>query len=332
MSELLSLPVSRAVRHLAQGYLDDAQQACERFVTGDDPEALHDFRVALRRLRSLVGAYKPYIKDCLPKKQRRRIKDIAAATGLARDTEVQLQWLHPRLTQAKEHEAAGFAWMVQRLQARLAEEYADLQNTLPPSFNRLHERLGKRLALEYDEHRTPFGQIAQQLIHHAAETFRQHLDGVHGESDSEQIHQARIIGKRLRYLIEPLAKADAAYKPLLKELKTLQDLMGELHDAQVFAEELTWAAEEAGALHLRQVIELSLTRPPEDPQIAALQRADERAGLMTLARDLQERREDLLARLLSRLRDGALHAFYTHLHTLVEQAASAPTQEPLSSQ
>ncbi|WP_006788120.1 CHAD domain-containing protein [Thiorhodospira sibirica] len=316
MSELLSLPVSRAVRHLAQGYLDDAQQAYQRFIAGDDPEALHDFRVALRRLRSLVGTYKPYIKDCLPKKQRQRIKDIAAATGLARDTEVQLQWLHPRLTQAKEHEAAGFAWMVQRLQARLAEEYADLHNTLPPSFNRLHERLGKRLGLEYEEHSAAFGQVAHELIGTCAEAFRQHLDGVCCESDGEQIHQARIIGKRLRYLIEPLAKADAAYKPLLKELKTLQDLMGEFHDAQVFAEELTWAAEEAGALHLRQVIELSLTRPPEDPQIAALQRADERAGLMTLARDLQERREDLMSRLLNRLRDGALQAFYAHLHTL----------------
>ena len=41
--------------------------AAPRLSAGDDPEALHDLRVGLRRLRSTLRAYRPYLRGALKK-------------------------------------------------------------------------------------------------------------------------------------------------------------------------------------------------------------------------------------------------------------------------
>jgi CHAD domain-containing protein len=44
-------------RRLCLGLLQEADEALSRLEQGEDSEALHDFRVALRRLRSVIRAY-----------------------------------------------------------------------------------------------------------------------------------------------------------------------------------------------------------------------------------------------------------------------------------
>ena len=57
-ADLLDRPAEEAVRRIALRELDRAERAREALVRGDDPEALHDFRVAIRRLRSHLRAYR----------------------------------------------------------------------------------------------------------------------------------------------------------------------------------------------------------------------------------------------------------------------------------
>lgn len=321
-------PAARAVRQLARGYLEDAAGACARVGDPKDAEALHDFRVALRRLRGLIRAYRPYLDECLPKKLRRRIRDMAAGTGLARDTEVQLAWLEAQRGQGRDHERAGYQWMIRRLEARLTEEYRDIRTRLPGRFARLHERLMVRLGLALDDSSPPFGEVAADLMLEAADAFRTHLEQVHGQADEGEIHRARIAAKRLRYLLEPLAPELDSGKALVKELKGLQDVMGEIHDTQLMASELSQAAEEAGAERMRRLIELSLHLPHDDPQMEAARREDERPGLLSLARDLQEREQDLVARLLARMDEGDLIRFMEHLRLAAEELRRLAHTEP----
>ncbi|HEX6912018.1 MAG TPA: CHAD domain-containing protein, partial [Longimicrobium sp.] len=49
----------------------------------------------------------------------------------------------------------------------------------------------------------------------------------------EERHRLRIEAKRLRYLLEPFADGDDDARALVKQLKKLQDLLGEMHDAHV---------------------------------------------------------------------------------------------------
>ncbi|MCU0627085.1 MAG: CHAD domain-containing protein, partial [Gemmatimonadaceae bacterium] len=62
-SSLLVMPARRAPRAIALALVDDADAAMQRLVAGTDPEALHDFRVALRRLRSLLRAHETLVHD-----------------------------------------------------------------------------------------------------------------------------------------------------------------------------------------------------------------------------------------------------------------------------
>ncbi|MBZ0119643.1 MAG: CHAD domain-containing protein, partial [Sandaracinaceae bacterium] len=54
---LLDVSANEGVRTLALGFWAEARDAAERLEQQADVEALHDFRVALRRLRSCLRAY-----------------------------------------------------------------------------------------------------------------------------------------------------------------------------------------------------------------------------------------------------------------------------------
>jgi len=85
---LLARPVPAAVALIAVARLDEARAASARLDGREDPEALHDFRVALRRLRTLLRAYRQEAGDVTPKKLQRRLRD------LTRDTSAGLSLIH----------------------------------------------------------------------------------------------------------------------------------------------------------------------------------------------------------------------------------------------
>ena len=76
-AELLARPAAEATRLIALGYLDDASAAATRLDDPEDEEALHDFRVALRRLRSTLRAYRPQLRESARRSSRDRL-DLAA--------------------------------------------------------------------------------------------------------------------------------------------------------------------------------------------------------------------------------------------------------------
>ncbi|MBI2537627.1 MAG: CHAD domain-containing protein [Gemmatimonadetes bacterium] len=57
--DLLDLPAERGARLIARELLRRARSLSQRLGDAGDPGALHDFRVALRRLRSWTRAYRP---------------------------------------------------------------------------------------------------------------------------------------------------------------------------------------------------------------------------------------------------------------------------------
>src|SRR4051794_18063096 len=58
---LLDLPAEEAARLIALSLLDRAAAAAARMTDPSDPQALHDFRVATRRLVACLQAYRPEI-------------------------------------------------------------------------------------------------------------------------------------------------------------------------------------------------------------------------------------------------------------------------------
>jgi inorganic triphosphatase YgiF len=111
-------PVARAARDTAQSLLDDASAASaslrdsERHgrVVADD--ALHAFRVAVRRLRSWQEAFTPWLGKAASHKMKRRISGIAHATGASRDAAVQLSWPNQQRRTVSARQKPGVAWLI----------------------------------------------------------------------------------------------------------------------------------------------------------------------------------------------------------------------------
>src|SRR5215212_2490990 len=257
---LLPLPTKRAARAIALGWLGEATEAAERLAAGEDPEALHDYRVALRRLRSCLRAHAEVLDESVPKKAARRLRAVARATGVSRDAEVHLAWLREQLAGLRPHRRVGAQWLIDRTEREKADADAELLRETADDFARVRHTLERALAsytttarLDASSDEPPYAELASRLIEEHAAELERHLAAVSSPADRDQAHEARIAGKRLRYLLEPLGDELDGVAPVLNRLKVLQDALGELHDTHVFCEEITEAMAKAAAEHARRL-------------------------------------------------------------------------------
>lgn len=320
----LQRPVGQVVRLLMRRRLAVAESQVADL---GNPEAVHEFRVAMRRARSIEKAYRPYLADVVTRKLRRRLKDVVAATGAARDTEVQLARLAQRRADPRPHHRPGFEWLQERLERRLQAEYAELHDTLAERFRLVQKPLRARLKSRLEQPEPSFAEVTAGLLLEFSGDFSTRCAQILADASEGPLHTARISGKRLRYLLEPLTAALPGAAECVAGLKVLQDLLGEIHDLQVFGQDLAQASEEAGAARMRKLIELSLTLPLEAPELEQARQQDERAGLMSLARELQTRRIDLVEHLRGRLRAGAAEDLVQRVRDLARECALAGRAE-----
>lgn len=316
--DLLRRSDEEAARRLALKALSAARAAERRLDDRSDPEALHDFRVAVRRLRSLLRAYKPQLEASIRKKDRTRLREIQRATGGGREAEVALEWLTKQQRDLAPEHLTGLNWLSGKLLARRRECDQALDGELRRTFKRTAEKLEERLAIMRSEQNLlaerPHVSFARTLANlteaHATELLVQ-LGQISRMDDAEALHEARIMAKRLRYLLEPVrAYADDA-QPIVKKTKRLQDVLGDLNDVHVLMEEIDAAFEEA-LTHKASRIKESLGRG--DLERARRDAAmSEWVGLVELYSRLESDRRDLIGKLRDRWLDG-------DLDTLVDRA------------
>jgi CHAD domain-containing protein/CYTH domain-containing protein len=232
-----ALPVRHGIRLVAHGYLEEGMAARERLARQPDDEALHDFRVALRRLRSWLQAWRPWFEDTVRKRDRQELRALARATNDARDLEVQLAWLEQHPMPARVSAAAD----------ALAEQLRDSRRAADHSAARAAHRfpaLARRLSKDFSQYTTPVmadrlprlettGSVAALLAAERAVELRRHVDAVRTTDDATAAHEARIAGKRLRYLLEPFRDDVEHGKRAIQQLREFQDDFGQLHDIDV---------------------------------------------------------------------------------------------------
>lgn len=327
-SGLLSRPPEEGARRLALSYLDQAAEARPRLADPADAEALHDFRVGLRRLRSCLRAYGAYLEDSVPRKLARRLKKLAAATGPGRDTEVQIEWLRGRSPHLSGHHRSGLSWILGRLEERMRHAYEDMREEIEEEFGRIEKDLRRRLSVYHAEIRlseaAPRFTLAEAtagILRRHVEELESHLARVDDAQDQEESHEARISAKRVRYLLEPLVEDLPETAPVVKRFKALQDLLGELHDAHVLEKELAGAVEDAAAERARKILELSLDHAPDENLLRAERRRAREAGLIALARLNRARRDRLFWSLDNEWLEGKAGDFLREVEALAEKMA-----------
>jgi CHAD domain-containing protein/CYTH domain-containing protein len=332
-SDLLDRPPEEAARLLGLSFLDEATEARKRLAEGDEGEALHDFRVGLRRLRSSLRAYRRWLQGSVSRALLDELGDMASSTNAGRDAEVALEWLAAQRSELNARQRAGLSWQMVRLEAQRQESYSGVLSRVS-DFDRLEKRLRKHLAayatrvqVEHPQLASPFATVVAPLIEEHAADLQASLAEVKTAEDEDEAHRARIRGKRLRYLLEPLQGPAPEAKGLIKRLKSLQDLLGELHDTSVLAEEVVAGLEQAAAEKARRLHALTLSDVDPAEMRAALRR-DERPGLLALARLLRQRRERLFSELEQEWLSGGIDAFTAEVRDFArELGASHRTQE-----
>ena len=210
---------------------------------GDDVDALHDMRVAIRRLRTAMRLF----VDALPRRAA-GLRDVlgwlGTALGAVRDLDVQLEQL--RSWRAEMGFAAGepvdgiaaVMWR-RRLVARDRMLRALDSRRYDRFVARFTELLRRGPTRSMAGARRPVLAAAPELITRRVRKLQKVADRLDRTSPAGDYHSARIQAKRLRYALE--AHCDIYGKPLralLRAVVALQDLLGKHQDAAVAAEQL----------------------------------------------------------------------------------------------
>jgi CYTH domain-containing protein len=138
----------------------------------------------------------------------------------------------------------------------------------------------------------------------AASRFRGRLELVRAVTDQAEAHRARLEAKRLRYLMEPYRDEDAGVRAVVKELKELQRLLGELHDVNL----------------LRGRVSAEVDALPEDEEAV-------RAGLMVLLEQLRARLQEVFDEVYAGWLRGGAEPFFERVQALATRMAGRENVE-----
>jgi len=318
---LLSRPTTDAVRRIGRGYLNDATRALDRLGDRKDTEALHDFRVAVRRLRSLLRAYRRWLGRAGAMKVRRRLRALGSGTNAGRDAEVQIAWLEAQRATLARGERTGLNWLLRRLKAVRRESYTAARRQVRKEFTRAADMLARRLD-ELADDAPPFRETFALLVRQHAASLETRLAAIRGADDEEDAHEARISAKRLRYLLEPLRRESPPVKQLVEHLKALQDLLGDLHDAHVLENVLLTALERTTREKAKRLRAIALEG--DTAAVRREHRRDEQVGLVALAGRVRARRDALFATLDAHWLHDRGEAFFQEARALAQQLAQVP--------
>ena len=189
------------------------------------PEAVHQARVGLRRLRSAMTLFKQMLAGPELERLNGRVRDLAQVLGEARDLDVLIEQAPPEPILAKLSEAREAAYAA--LDAHLASNEARL---LPLDLSQWIAGGSWR-----DGGGEPLREFAAHSLDRARRKTRKHGKHLAG-IDAEARHQLRKDAKKLRYTVEfmsPLFDKTGERrkrKKFARALRDLQEQLGALND------------------------------------------------------------------------------------------------------
>jgi CHAD domain-containing protein len=203
-----------------------------------DTEFLHDLRVAVRRTRSILKLVGDVLPADLAEEFKPEFKWLGDLTTPVRDLDVyllELDTMAARLTSADPGDLDPFRSFLVR--HRAAERRRLVRGLRSKRFQQMMSDWRAALAqVSAEAYGGPAtGALARQRIERTFRNVVLRGKRITAESPSEQVHELRKRCKELRYLLEvfrPLC-VEAPYRPLIKELKALQDTLGDFQDGEV---------------------------------------------------------------------------------------------------
>jgi CHAD domain-containing protein len=208
----------------------------KRVVTSADDEAVHDLRVTIRRLRTVLKLARPLYGRFLADAVRRSFAAVQQATGDLRDEEALAQTLDKLDKLDAPTGAALRAWRDRRRARERLLRRAVVRHLQSGELAKARTLLGALTALPVKPRRKK--DLARFALR-CTDDARREVDGHRGAGtdDALALHELRIAYKHLRYSIEIFESALPADVAAVREPATkFQKRLGDIHDIDVALE------------------------------------------------------------------------------------------------
>jgi CHAD domain-containing protein len=197
---------------------------------GDNADAVHDARVATRRLKAALDLLDPVVPGRHHKPLNKISRSLRKCLGRLRDLDVMLNHL-AKIKSARLERAVN--WLTENLQEARQKAIVRAGQDLEPA--KVLSRLGSWYGLRQEilAARDAVPSLLAASIHLQLDAF---IEQMQPPADP---HQLRIAGKSLRYTLE-MAKAQKMPLPkkAIAHFKRVQDALGLWHDDVVLAERI----------------------------------------------------------------------------------------------
>jgi CHAD domain-containing protein len=237
----------KKVRKLALRQLDRFMSLEPKVLRGDDRDAIHDLRVASRRLQQVLDLLYPRPRPPEIRKLRRKIRRSRSALGEVRNCDVQLQ--HVERILARKRAARRPTWEAVRhyLLERRSQSFDKAMRKLSKInlaifYVHLKDHLAPNGVGPHTHHNDPAATLTPEEFHtrvaQSLERVWQRFETqvAHSQADASMgvIHGVRIAAKRLRYLTEVIHAFDVPGSDrTVAWLRSLQKHLGNWHDCEV---------------------------------------------------------------------------------------------------
>ena len=197
-----------------------------------DPEDVHRLRVAVRRSRAILRAARPVLDPSWSEPLRDELHWLGSALGRRRDIDVLVRHLQREIEQLEQPERTAAGALVELLATERATAQAIAVDALT---SERYFWLLDGLEAAARGPRVQRGEVSLRKL--AAKEFKRLqkvAEQIGPDTSDEQLHRARILGKRARYTAE-LAEPEVG-KParrFVEQAKAFQDVLGAHQDAIV---------------------------------------------------------------------------------------------------
>lgn len=236
-------PLWIAARQMLKIHGKEFFKRWSKVVKSYDVEEIHDLRVASRRLREALALFEPCFAEKSMSRLSRKVKRVTGVLGDLRNTDEAIIFFSRLSAEEQQQSESELKELLSALEKERAaarkQLHADLERLQPgPLRSALKEELA---ALQlFGSTRIDPLQDLSSFANSAIAARELPLAGLLpralDEADASAQHRLRIAVKRMRYrleILEPLFGPE--FSELHATLKGYQELLGKLHDLDVFA-------------------------------------------------------------------------------------------------
>ncbi len=254
--------VGAAVAKICLHLVDSMEKNRGGLCNDIDSEFLHDFRIAVRRTRSLLTLLKKYMPPEQLSHYETEFKWLGSVTGPVRDIDVYLLKKEAYRNLLPPSLRDGLALFFADLAARRSDEVAELKMNLRSArYQNLVESWKQflsdpRSGLFQGVRKKRCLPLVNGIISRRFKRFIAEADLISAGSSDGQLHKLRIKGKKFRYLLEFFRSfyADREIGLFLKHMKNVQDNLGDFNDLSVQIEMLENTLQELKGRNKRSIL------------------------------------------------------------------------------